>query len=577
MHEARAKALMEFFRGERPWPRLDEEVSENLVHCYAANERLHPWLNHGNEPILDRFRALLVDYFPETGNALFQEMLDRQAEIDQTGIMLDSDWEFAVGQLVERGIEIAADARRRRQAMQDGLRNREHDVRSTRNLGEANRERSQVLELESLQSASIRRFLLELLSMLLIGETMDLNQIMEEARRRGLVIQQEAPPVEQPNGLYEFDPSCLLNFDDWCAENSNIEAPYTELDLRRDINGWFQHLRNCESQARLDWVPFAETFRDAILTGDRCHYDYAPTNNLAWQPLTFRNWCLENADPAEIRISPMNSIFINLLQGYTEYLIGTESLEDLAAFQRERSARVQIMRDHLAKIPGAPISRNLNDIEMMEDTPSNRQMCDDIDRLSREGGLTTEADIQQRHAQIARLFLLRMEANAVHESRLPGYRIEREEREQRAREELEETDNGDDGLFMFPVTQQVHNVRRGDAIEQRRQRYRAEQQRQDENDGSGGLVLTTGIQAVIQSRIARLHSGTHMAQISGENLGGPAARNYDEWQAASTGARAGERARREAEDEADGEEARVTEIRANRMAGPSNFLTRPRS
>jgi hypothetical protein len=735
MHELRAKSLLEFFRGERPWPRQDEEVSANCRYGHVTDLRLHPWLNRGHEQGLEFFRSTLVQYFPQTGATLFQEMLDRQAEIDQTGIFLATDLEYRLNTLLGRGIEFAASGRHGRQAemeaignrnraVQDMLRDREQDpnrrerfltiggegaqairvaerarqqqlpepmegreaqqalyrprdqesairqgvaegselaaviyqaermqdtawvreqigirlralnqrrgfvneapqevgryepsetenvetqnnatewqrlnrveglIRSAlregyqifedaelffiereqtirdigeiEEIGEANRERGELLELQSRQFVTIWSEL-EQFREEIIQELRDGNEDMEAVRRRDPVLHQEVPQMEQPNGLYESDPDWLLNFDDWCTENSTAEAPYNEVDLRQDINGWFQHLRTCHSQARLDWMAFADICRDAILEGDRCHYDYVvDADALGSEPLlSFRTWCLENADPAEIRISSMNYIFINLLQGYADYLIDADDLGVLASFQHDRSGRVQIMRDHLAAIPGAPISRCLNDVPMMEDTPSNWQMCADIGRLTREGGLTSEADIQQRATQIARFHSLHTEANAIHEGRLPGFRIERDERIRQEGDDGERIDEDDDDLFMIPLARQVHSISGGAAGDEINERHRIGQEQQDASYNNRGFSFTARVPATIRRVIDGLHNGAPLSQNSDRNLSGPAGSNYDDWQMAAARDREEQRARMEVEDES--------------LIRPFNWIVRPRA
>lgn len=658
-HEVRAKALLEFFRGERPWPLPDAEVIRNFTNAYSVGNRLHPWMNRGNEPGLDMHRALFIQSFPDAGPALFQEMLDRQAEIDQTGIILDDDMRYRFDTLIEQGTaevrrrrdaeqDVWEELGRRQQAVQDELNNREQNlrdrepflilggeraqtiqeeertrlqqvarpmeqirelqlalyqpsdieelarehrileealalrrqalvdgypilyateqffgerdqaIRDTREEGEANRERSLELQLQNDQFLARWRGLAQL-RVEIIQEPRDRDQNMEDIRQRGPVIQQDAPQVEQLNGLYESDPDWLLNFDDWCNDNSTFESASPEIDLRQDINGWFQHLCTCQSQARLDWIPIAETYRDAILEGDRHGYEYVPDPDAPGSErlLSFRNWCLENADPAEIRISPINSTFINLLRGYADYLISADALRVLVNFQYDRQGRVQIIRDHLAAIPGAPMSRDLSNPSMMENTPRNWQMCADIGRITREGGLTTEADIQQRHAQFARFQRLRDEAIAVHEGRLPSFRIERDEREARAKEERarqareeEEIDDDDEGFFIIPLTRRVHNVRGRAASEEREERYRVAQEQQDESDTNRGFSFTIGIPATIQSAIDELHSSGPLPHHSDEYWSRPAERAHDDWQMAAALVRAERRARREAEDEA---------------------------
>jgi hypothetical protein len=618
--EVRAKALLEFLRGERPWPRPDLELSWSFRHAYTAGNRLHPWLHPGNDPGLDVHRTLFIQSFPERGPALFQEMLDRQAEIDQTGIILDDDMNYRIDTLIEQG---AAEVRRRRAAereewdelgrrqhtVQEMLRDREQNlrdrersfilqttpvaspleqirelrlglyqlsdieeiardfypldetelldaidqanaerlqeiarlreqiemawgtfeqrsgfaddtphrtqqdeprenedtlaqhneteqrlnealalrrqalvyaypflvateqwfsngdqaIRETREEGEANRERTLEIQ-QQIDEFLARWHELAQLRTDIIQELLDIEHNMENARLEA-VMRQEAPQMEQSNGLFESDPDWLLNFDDWCADNSNLEVPFTEIALRQDINGWFQHLRTCPSQARLDWMPIAEICRDAIMEGDRCHYDYVPHHvTPASGPLiSFRKWCLENADPNEIAISPMNSIFINLLQEYGDYLTSAGAFAELAEFRYDRQDRVGIMRGHLNAMPGAPLSRELNDIYLIADTPSNLQLCVDIRRITIRRGLTTEADIRQRQVQICRFLSLRQEAIAVREGSLPGYRIERNERETRVRveqerarhEREEETGGGDDSLSLAPLNRQL--------------------------------------------------------------------------------------------------------------------------
>jgi predicted transcriptional regulator len=735
MHELRAKSLLEFFRGDRPWPRQDEEVSANCRYGHVTDLRLHPWLNRGHEHGLEFFRSTLVQYFPQTGATLFQEMLDRQAEIDQTGIFLATDLEYRLNTLLRRGIEFAASGRHGRQAemeaignrnraVQDMLRDREQSpnfrerfltmggegaqairvaervrmqqlprpmeegreaqeaqpalyrprdqesairhgvaegselaaaiyqaermqdtawvreqigirlraldqhrgfvnegpqvgrdepsetedvetqnnatewrrlnrveglirnalrhgyqifedaelffiereqaIRDTGEIGEANRERGELLELQSRQFFTIWSEL-EQFREEIIQELRDGNEDMEVDRRREPVLHQEAPQMEQSNGLYESDPDWLLNFSDWCTENSTAVAPFTEVDLRQDINGWFQHLRTCHSQARLDWMPFADICRDAILEGDRCHYDYViDADALGSEPLlNFRTWCLENADPAEIRISSMNYIFMNLLQGYADYLIGAEGLGVLASFQHDRLGRVQIMRDHLATIPGAPISRYLNDVPTMEDTPSNWQMCADIGRLTREGGLTSEADIQQRATQIARFHSLRTETNAIHEGRLPGFRIERDERIRLEGDEEEEIDEDGNDLFMVPLARRVNSISGGVVREERDERQRIGQEQQDAGYNNRDFSFTVRAPVAIQRAIDELHNGALLSQNSDRNLSGPAGTNYDDWQMAAARDRGEQRARMEVEDES--------------LIRPFNWIVRPRA
>jgi hypothetical protein len=567
IHDERAKALVEFFRGERRWPRPDDEVREIFAHAYAAGDRLHPWLYRGNEPALEHHRAMIEEDLGFEGANMFRIMLDRQANIDRTGRPITADdRQYALGSLLERRRQVAVEVQLIQHGGPDELRDREQNPReqifrrvareveqaNTEILQEVARLSEQISVLQeavdqrravALQQASQdevsegdqdlrqeytdrewaeyervrenarettqemsllmqhaesfwiqevvrqRQRLLDQFSEAINEELERRTEDMDEARELQPVIQQqEAPQAEQQNGLYESDPDWLLNFDDWCTENSTVEAPYTEIDLRRDINGWFQHLRTCESQVRLDWIPFAETYRDAILAGESCYYEYVPVPNVFnFEPLSFRHWIIANADPAEIRVSSMTYMFISFLEGYADYLRNNECLGDLAAFLHERSVRVKIMRGCLALIPGAPISQNLNDTEMMEQSPSNLQMLFDIGRLCREGGHTAEADILQRDAQVARFHLLRIEANYVREGRLAGYRIEREEREtrtraereERTREEIEEdveTESDDDGLFMVPLTRQTLNIRgrvAGEAMAEQRAEDRA--------------------------------------------------------------------------------------------------------
>ena len=549
MHEERAKALVEFFRGERRWPRPDDEVREIFARAYAAGDRLHPWLNHGNEPALEHHQAMIEEDLGSEDANMFRIMLDRQTNIDRTGRPITADdRQYALGGLLERRRQVAVEVQLIQQGDPNELRDREQNPReqifrqvarevelaNTEILQEIARLSEQISVLqealdqhramalqqarqnevsegegdqdlsqeytdrewaeyervrgnarETVQEGSLlmqhvqsfrihevvrqRQRLLDQFSEAINQELERRIRDIDEAREPQSVIQQqEAPQVEQQNGLYESDPDWLLNFDDWCAENSIVEAPYTEIDLRRDINGWFQHLRTCESQVRLDWIPFAETYRDAILAGERRYFEYAPIPNVfGFEPLSFRHWIIATADPAEIQDSYM---FINFLEGYADYLRNIGCLGDLAAFVQERSVRVKIMRSCLALIPGAPISHDLNDTEMVEYSPSNLQMLFDIGRLCREGGHTAEADILQREAQVTRFHLLRIEANYVREGRLFGYRIEREEREararaereSRAREEIEEdveTESDDDSLFMVPLTRQTLNIR----------------------------------------------------------------------------------------------------------------------
>lgn len=664
---------MEFFRGERPWPRPDGEVSENFIRAYIAGERLHPWLNHGYEPDLEVHRILISESFaneidPEfydTGARLFQIMLDRQVDIDRTGRPITADdREFALDRLNERGVQFVAEVRHREQVRQGELREREQTSREAeqilsdrgqvpgdreQNIRQAVREvelantemlqdivrlseqiivwqqeldqrraealqearqdgaseneqdiRQDFVERESAEVEMVRESerqgrqestlpghvesfpIQELTRQRQRGLDQVREEMSQELQTRGIRIldenrepesvfqQQESPQVEPPAGLYESDPDWLMNFDDWCAENNTTNAPFTDIELRRDINGWFQHLRTCQSQARLDWMPFAETFRDAIQAGERCHFEYTPTRTFLGLPLSFRNWCIENADPAEIRVSPMNYIFTSLLQQFADYLRSSGFLGDLAAFLHERSVRVRLMRDFLALIPGAPISRDLNHTEIMEDTPSNWQMFEDIERLCREGGHTTEADIRQRDAQVARLDRLRIEANVVRAGHLAEFTIERQEREQRAREELwreVETDIDDDGPhddilsddlmyvnpFWAPRVQRMYNIGGGAAREEREERDREEREEHEKSDRDNEVDFTTGLPAVIQSAIDELHSDAPPASNTSENLGGHTGGIYDEWQRAVRERIAEDRAGREvavAEEEA---------------------------
>jgi hypothetical protein len=552
-HEERAKALMEYFRGERPWPRPDDEVSENFAHAYAAGERLHPWLNRGNEPALERHRTLIIESFANTidpefseaGTRSFQIMLDRQADIDRTGRPITAaDREFVLSRLVERGVQFAAkvrnlarqdELREREQARESNLTNQVRDrVRAQLSVAEQRiddlsgmmRDREMEQEIHQLRDQiRVTRQELDLRRGLIDQGLQERDQSMEETRELEPVIQQqEVPQVEQRAGFYESDPEWLLNFDDWCLENSPEGFPYTETDLRRDLNGWFQHLRSCESQLRLDWIPFAESYRDAIQAGDRCRYEYSPLPNdtEGQRPSSFRIWCIDNVNAADVRVLPMNSVFIYLLQEYEAYLRTNGWFADLQVFQFKRWTRIKTMCISLALIPGAPLSRLSEDQSInIEDTPSIKGMCDDIGRLCREGSSTAEVDILQRQADISRLNRLHDEAREVHEGRLAGFRMEREEREARARE--------------------------------REERDREERRQQDLSDSDADvLVATTRIPAVIQNTINELHRGAPWLPNPSENLSGPARRIYDEWRRAAREARVEERASREAEEEAEG-------------------------
>jgi hypothetical protein len=537
-HEERAKALMEFFRGERPWPRPDDEVSENFARAYAAEERLHPWLNRGNEPSLERHRTLVRESFandidPEfhdAGARMFQIMLDRQADIDRTGRPITADdREFALRRLINRGSLFAVEVRVReqfrqdelsewdqtfrngeqvfrdeapREARQDEVSESEQDIRqfftgsvwaeverTRENAGEMEQERYRILGLIRHMQMELDQFSEEITQEL---QARILN--LDETREPEPVIQQqEAGQVEQQAGLYESDPEWLLNFDDWCRENSVGDSPYTETDLRRDLNGWFQHLRSCESQLRLDWIPFAESYRDAIQAGDRCRYEYSPEPGTELQ--SFRTWCIDNANPADIQVSSMNSVFINLLQGYEEHLRTNEWWADLDTFQLERQTRITTMRMRLARIPGAPLSRRPEDgLIQYEDNASVWDMGADIGRFCERGSSTTEIEYLQRQADIARLQSLQSEARRardVRESCPAQFTIETEEREECAREEIEdveETDIIDDDddddphdnvlcdfdLFMASLGRQVYNTRETAAREEREERAREE-------------------------------------------------------------------------------------------------------
>lgn len=549
MLEERAKALIEFFRGERTWPRPDDEVRENFAHAYVAGDRLHPWLNRGNEPDLEINREVIERDLGFEGANLFRIMLDRQANIDQTGRPITTDdRNFALGSLHERRRQIIARQNAFAYAMGQRLHpwrgeepaldrfriwmtesfinaidpnstgeagtrlfqemlNRQADIdltgrpvtnedrefnfdsivergcqfqqqfadqrRQVRERAEANEESDPIRPLVIEWVERIERRIRESEQELdqLRGEIADRIKehiSMEEARGRNPFIQQqEAPKVEQPTGLYESDPDWLQNFDDWCTENSITEAPHPEIDLRRDINGWFQHLRTCESQVRLDWIPFAETYRDAIQTGERRHYEYVPIPNaLGQEPLSFQNWITANADPAEIPVSSMTYMFIRLLEGYADYLRNNGWSADLEAFQFERQTRVRIMRIALMMIPGAPLSPLSEDEDhIFEDTPSIRGMRDDIRRLCRRGHSTSQVEYLQRQAEIARFESLHSEARDVREGRRTEFRIEREEREARARENRERV--------MVLLDRQTLNIR-GRAAQEAMARQRAE-------------------------------------------------------------------------------------------------------
>jgi hypothetical protein len=205
--------------------------------------------------------------------------------------------------------------------------------------------------------------------------------------------EQEAQSARQ--ALYGSDPSWLMSFTAWCNENNppienGVEDPLNlETDLRRDVNGWFQHLRSCETPARRDWMAVAEVIRDAITAGDRCRYDYIPLRASAPGDgpasingaISFRQYCTNYADPHEIQVSPMNSVFINLLHGYAGYLKGNGFYDDVREFLCEREKRVKLLRQFFAAIPGAPLSGHPHDHPVDIDSPSLDPLVEDIQRL----------------------------------------------------------------------------------------------------------------------------------------------------------------------------------------------------
>jgi hypothetical protein len=604
MQEERAKALMEFFRGECTWPRPDNEVRENFAHAYVAGDRLHPWLNRGNEPdleinrqvierdlgfeganlfrimldkqanidrtgrpitavdrefalaslherrrqqqgrqyafayamgqrlhpwrgeepTLDRFRVLIRESFinaidpnstGEAGTRLFQEMLSRQADIDLTGRpVTNRDRAFHLHDIVERGLQFQQQfANQRRQVRERAEAKEESDPMRSRAIEWVERierrigERKQ--EFDQLRGG--------------IADRAREHVSIEEAK--GLYIfkqPQEAPQAEQLTGLYKSDPDWLLNFDDWCTENSTTEALHPEIDLRRDINGWFQHLRTCESQVRLDWIPFAETYRDAIQAGERCHFVYIPIPNVfSQEPLSFQEWISANADPAEILASSMTYMFIRLLEGYADYLGNNGWSADLQAFQFERQTRVRIMRIALMLIPGAPLSRlsGAEDLNF-EETPNIKRMCDDIRRLCRIGPSTSHVEYLQRQAEIGRFDSLHSEARDVREGRRTEFGIEREEREATAREERERIAR----IVMFPLVRRIHSIRGRAAREEREERDREEREEQEEINSEDLSGTPESIydewQGVVRERIME-DRPARVADVAAERHGEP--------------------------------------------------------
>lgn len=128
-HE-QAKCLLEYYRGVRRWPRTDSEVRAVLEYVYESGGRLHPFLDNGSDTALDRHRELVRELFstglePDPGARLslvFQEMLDRQADIDRTSRpMTAEDRLYRLSLVVEGARFFRAEFRRYMEEMfQDG-------------------------------------------------------------------------------------------------------------------------------------------------------------------------------------------------------------------------------------------------------------------------------------------------------------------------------------------------------------------------------------------------------------------------------------------------------------------------
>jgi hypothetical protein len=100
--QERAKVLMEYWQGRRPWPRTDDEIRDRCNDSYLDEQRLHPWVNHGVPGIdvsfhwnaaRNTFEVYRDAHSARAGQGarLFQEMLDRQADIDRTGRAITED------------------------------------------------------------------------------------------------------------------------------------------------------------------------------------------------------------------------------------------------------------------------------------------------------------------------------------------------------------------------------------------------------------------------------------------------------------------------------------------------------
>jgi hypothetical protein len=90
-HHERAKALLEYFRGERATPRTDTEI---LHAQFDRGERLHPWadINLFTSVFRTELRAAAVQQGREDDQAWLQamarrlvEMATRQVELDHSG------------------------------------------------------------------------------------------------------------------------------------------------------------------------------------------------------------------------------------------------------------------------------------------------------------------------------------------------------------------------------------------------------------------------------------------------------------------------------------------------------------
>lgn len=475
VHQERAKCLLEYFRGERLGPKSDEEVALDFQVAFERGKRLHPWLNRSAEPALDSNRQTIVNHFssglgPDSTNAegarLFQEMLDRQADIDRTGrAIMYEDIRFILSHLLEQAEFYAAQVRyhddlinkreqeigqlqeeilerdwRKKQGMDELMEQgidqllRQGIVILNNQIKEIKEIKERAQSLQWFRDQIIQRAETDLHSFCVIDNAREAEhwnirwwekereQIMsrikemerQELVRRLLMFRisniEDRKQKALPAGLYESDPEWLLSFNDWCAENSHLgkEPNSLEIGLRHDINGWFQHLRSCESQARRHWVALAETVVDAILAGDRCRYDYIPLteDRRSRDPgcMSFRQWCIANANRRLIRVSPMKSIFIELLEGYRKYLLANHRFEDLSEFLTLRANRVNVLRMFLQEIPGVPLTkREFRNSAINLQSPDVLLMVEDICHLVHMEHDATEDQVQERKIYMMQL------------------------------------------------------------------------------------------------------------------------------------------------------------------------------